>query len=933
MRLHYPLLGLAAALFALPATAQVVDGGEPSSAAAGLVLDQRGAPLAKAGPEARLDDALRRLAALPQARQPGGDAYVVVDVVAASPAATAALRAQLVALGFEPTAEAGAVVSGRLPVSAIGAVAEIPALRSVMVPRYVRRAADGTDQIVPLVSGRAPAAAPAAARVGAVTGEASLALRAARARDLFDVDGAGVRIGVLSDSYANCDTRDDDPDFSCRTTAATDVETGDLPDDVLVLDDLDSGAGSDEGRAMMQLAYDVAPGATFAFHTAFEGYISFAGGVIDLFQAGSAVIVDDIGISTDPFFQDGLIAQAADYVVSQGATYFSSAGNSADASYEADFAPSDRVLTLETPSPDPRLPPRFDVYGELHDFDPGEGVDPFQDVQIFPGETLRFAFQYDEPSVLAAVDFSPYPALIGGAPGQTPTSDYDVFVLNEPTGDVTQAQILASSTNFNPVFGAPYEFIEYTHPADAEPAVIYVALTKFSGESRRLKYLNFGGSRFVIQEAEYVEPGTSTVYGHSNAAGTFATGAAPWFNTAPLNGFVRSRPEVFGAAAVASFTSYGGLDIRLDVNGDRLATPEDRMKPDATASDGDNNTFFGGDSGADADTLPNFFGTSAAAPNAAAVAALAVESNGGAADPEVLYGALEGTAADILNAVPFGFAFNVGAAPGFDDQTGFGLIRADLALGELAGDAIDAAPGSPLVFAGFDADGEGDPRGEFAALANDSEDEVVDLSAGTFVVFDPFTQSVTFAASPDALLGPGEAFVFATTGGDLALPPETLPDGPGAFAFVAGDAAVGDAVQSVLGRVIAAVVYVDEGTVIGGAEGRDGAASTAAFEAALDALGRATAGEDAGALDLALTTAPNPTAGRATVAFGLAEGADVRVAVYDALGREVAVLADGPLGVGRHALAFDGSALGAGVYVVRLEGPAEAQTARLTVVR
>ena len=79
--------------------------------------------------------------------------------------------------------------------------------------------------------------------------------------------------------------------------------------------------------------------------------------------------------------------------------------------------------------------------------------------------------------------------------------------------------------------------------------------------------------------------------------------------------------------------------------------------------------------------------------------------------------------------------------------------------------------------------------------------------------------------------------------------------------------------------------------------------------------------------------APNPLRRAARVTVSLAEAAPVRVSVVDALGREVAVLADAPLGAGEHALALDAGGLAPGVYLVRVETTAGAAARPLTVVR
>jgi hypothetical protein len=78
---------------------------------------------------------------------------------------------------------------------------------------------------------------------------------------------------------------------------------------------------------------------------------------------------------------------------------------------------------------------------------------------------------------------------------------------------------------------------------------------------------------------------------------------------------------------------------------------------------------------------------------------------------------------------------------------------------------------------------------------------------------------------------------------------------------------------------------------------------------------------------------PNPSSGAATIPFVLAAPARVRLAVYDVLGREVAVLADGPHAAGRHEVAFDGAGLAAGVYVVRVEAGGAVTTRTVTLLR
>jgi len=252
---------------------------------------------------------------------------------------------------------------------------------------------------------------------------------------------------------------------------------------------------------------------------------------------------------------------------------------------------------------------------------------------------------------------------------------------------------------------------------------------------------------------------------------------------------------------------------------------------------------------------------------------------------------------------------------------------------------VACTPSAPLLFSDWEVAPGEDPRGEYIELANDAGDGTsVDLAGCSFLVFDPFTENVTFAAAvSDIVLPNASSTSFANTvvGPGQMIPPNTLPDQPSVFALVQGSATTGQSVGDVLASssVVAAVVLTYDGTEFGSVRG--GASFATNSQALLDALAglMAVAGEDGAAHNLELAVAPNPVAHQGQVSFGLAAGAEVRLALYDALGREVALLTDGPYGTGHHTVSFTATSLPAGVYVVRMTGTGAPQTARLTLTR
>jgi len=93
------------------------------------------------------------------------------------------------------------------------------------------------------------------------------------------------------------------------------------------------------------------------------------------------------------------------------------------------------------------------------------------------------------------------------------------------------------------------------------------------------------------------------------------------------------------------------------------------------------------------------------------------------------------------------------------------------------------------------------------------------------------------------------------------------------------------------------------------------------------------AGPTAPLIRFEVRVSPNPIVDDLNVELTLEHEADVRVVIFDLLGREVAVLHSGPLTAGGYGYQFDAATLPSAVYVVRVEANGHAVSRVLSVLR
>lgn len=449
--------------------------------------------------------------------------------------------------------------------------------------------------------------------------EGDLAQRAALARQTFHATGAGIRIGVLSDSVDGL---------------AAEQRRGQIGP-VTVLPGQSGVPGSGEGTAMLEIVHRIAPNAQLYFASAFTGEAGFASNIIALQQAGCNVIVDDVSYFDEPPFQDGIIAQAVDTVSAAGAYYFSSAGN--------DFNVDQFGITANWEG----------NFVDEGSFDPeAAGLLAFDDAGDDGNQVLTATGYEQQTAFLFWAD--PQSTAASGA-----TDDYDLFVFDR-TG-----KIVFSSTD--PHTGQPGQDPIQACEADRGDLI---AVYKSHGNAVDLHlFLTSDGAAAL----NIATPGGT--YGHATASTAYGTAAAD--ASIPY-----SQNRAFNPSDVTEyFSSDGPRRIIFNVDGSEI-TPGNRtstggvlrQKPVLASSDGITDFFN------------PFYGTSAAAPHAAAIAALVLSANPALKNqPARMFNLLTGSCIPIDNpSDPSSTDANGNPVFGFTSlpnrDTGYGMLDAYLAV-------------------------------------------------------------------------------------------------------------------------------------------------------------------------------------------------------------------------------------------------------------
>lgn len=616
-------LAIAASLFAFPAVAHA----DPIDVAHGVVSSGL-ARLAASGVAPGTPEA-SRAAGLP-AEGAGslavdGSGRVIVELrfesFEAQQAAIAAIQSLVEVRSVGVSAPAVSVYATPDLFDDVAALAGVVSLEPGLLSKHASSAALPAELSAALASSGDPDLSGTSCRSIPVNTAAPLGVDAVQAQ--YGLDGTGLAVGVISDSYDLGGTK-------VATDAAQDVLAGALPGPgnpcgyttpVGPILEKNATMFTDEGRAMAQVVHGIAPGARLMFATDGATQTEFADNIQALVDHGADVIVDDVVQFTEPWFQQGVVAQKIAAIRAQGVLYVAAAQNEGSIGYlgagteniaptgsweSAEYRPGDCFAGMAGMMDTALGTTGTEV--DCMDFGPAGAPAKGLQVTLDTAPSFELLAQWAEPVdgrstvivpfLLDATGAAlPLPTGSGTFDDRTPASYVGYTATTDPTVPSVLADytlVLARATNVG------------------EPATprVKVIIAIDDGGVQRLPYAPDEWRDDVV-----IGP---VVFAHPADPAVLTSGAAPTFKPESMEPYSGTGPATY---------YFGPVDRLTHRPADPLLEPRVLVKPDLIGVDYVRTTFFESYySGSP--VLPDgyyFPGTSAAAPGVAAVAALAMQ--------------------------------------------------------------------------------------------------------------------------------------------------------------------------------------------------------------------------------------------------------------------------------------------------------------------
>jgi len=497
--------------------------------------------------------------------------------------------------------EARRRVQARVPVSRLNAVAELAVVDAIRLPTYARR------------------------RAGNVTTEGDAILGSSAVRQQLGLDGTGVRVGVISDGLkgvfaTGCTAQ-------CGSVDGGPIATGDLPNATGVRNasgvlttasggiigrsfqangDLEGlppatpacsfpGAGA-EGTALLEIIHDLAPGAKLSFAN-FDTDLAF-NQAVNFLAASNDVVVDDIGFFGEPY--DGTSGVSRNTAAALNnpdfpiRAYFTSGGNDADEHYLGTYTSSGVDGTTISGIANP---------GRLHLFQRtadtidalGLGPQPYNVISLPQNGEVVIFLSWNDP--------------FGAS-----SNNYDLYLVQQSTG-----RVVASSTDVQNGRQDPVESIDFVNRGAQDFFRIVVQNVRDAAQPRDLNIFSFqpecapSGPQVLApprHERHNFNTATRSVSAQSDAGGGVVSVGAICSASANAANFFSNRVPDESCLDTSNRTA--------EFFSSRGPTLDGRQKPDIAAIDGVSITGAGSFG-------TTFFGTSAAAPHAAGIAALLLQ--------------------------------------------------------------------------------------------------------------------------------------------------------------------------------------------------------------------------------------------------------------------------------------------------------------------